>query len=233
MDSTQSLNHIAIIPDGNRRWANAKNLSTIQGHEAGFEALRALLYDCKDDGVNILSFYAFSIENFKRSKQEINNLFALLERVLDDFSKELEKNKIQLRISGSKLGLSEKLIKKLQLVQERCQEGPFILNICFNYSGQEDILQTTKFLMQQYKEKKILLEQVDLEYFTNHLWTKDLPPVDLMIRTSGEYRISNFMLWQCAYAEFFFSNKLWPDFTSEDLRFAIHHFHTRQRRYGK
>jgi len=233
MESTHILQHIAIIPDGNRRWAKLNHLSSIQGHEAGFKALRLLLQEYKDNNIKILSFYAFSTENFKRSTQEINNLFSLLERVINDFSTELAKNNIQLRISGTEKGLSDKLINKLNLAKEKCKNGKFILNIGFNYGSQEEILQTTKHLMQEYKNNQLTLEEVNQEYFTNHLWTSDLPPVDLLIRTSGEYRISNFMLWQCAYAELYFTEKLWPDFKVTDLKDAIQQYHYRHRRYGK
>ncbi|MGL4388809.1 MAG: polyprenyl diphosphate synthase [Brevinema sp.] len=224
------IKHVAIIPDGNRRWATDKTYPINKGHEAGFEALRKILKECKNSGPTILSFYAFSTENFKRSTSEVNNLFSLLERILDKFSKELLDNQIQLRISGSPKNLSEKLIQKLQQAQQKCAEGDFILNICFNYGAQEDIIQATKNIAEQYKNQKISLD--DIDHFESYLWNGDLPPVDLMIRTSGEQRISNFLLWQCAYSEFYFSSKLWPDFSPEDFNKALEEFYSRKRRYG-
>ncbi|MGL4394856.1 MAG: polyprenyl diphosphate synthase [Brevinema sp.] len=224
------IKHIAIIPDGNRRWATNQNLPVNKGHEAGFEALRKILKECKDSGPTVLSFYAFSTENFRRSELEVNNLFGLLERVLDKFSKELLENGIQLRISGTSNNLSKNLIAKLEKAQKLCSEGDFILNICFNYGAQEDIIQATKKIAEEYKNDKISLD--DINDFQKYLWNGDLPPVDLMIRTSGEQRISNFLLWQCAYAEFAFSDKLWPDFSPEDLLQALEDFRSRKRRYG-
>ncbi|MGL4562137.1 MAG: polyprenyl diphosphate synthase [Brevinema sp.] len=224
------IKHVAIIPDGNRRWATQHNYSSNKGHEAGFEALRLILKECKDSGPTILSFYAFSTENFSRSATEVNHLLALLERVLEKFSQELCDNNIQLRISGSTNNLSKNLIKKLKKAQEKCHQGDFILNICFNYGGQEDIIQAAKRIAEDYKNNEISLEEIN--HFESYLWNGELPPVDLMIRTSGEQRISNFMLWQCAYAEFYFSLKLWPDFTPEDFNNALKDFHQRKRRYG-
>ncbi|MGL5955789.1 MAG: polyprenyl diphosphate synthase [Brevinema sp.] len=224
------INHIAIIPDGNRRWAKKHSLSTAKGHEAGFETLRTLLKECHQFGPKILSFYAFSTENFKRNKAEIQQLFSLLEQVLDQFAQELTKNNIQLRISGSQNNLSPKLIKKLNNALQRCTQGDFILNICFNYGAQEELISVAKEIVRVADTLKE--EDITAEYIQSHLWNGDLPPVDLLIRTSGEYRISNFMLWQCAYAEFYFSDKLWPDFNAQDLSMALEEYHNRQRRYG-
>lgn len=224
------IKHVGIIPDGNRRWANNHQLQTHKGHEAGFEALRTILKECKDSGPTILSFYAFSTENFKRSTHEINNLFGLLENVLEKFSKELYENNIQLRISGSTKNLSNNLLKKLKNAQELCKDGNFILNICFNYGAQEDIIQAAKTIAEQYRNNEISLD--DIDNFGSYLWNGDLPPIDLLIRTSGEERISNFMLWQSAYAELYFSSKLWPDFLPEDFNQALKEFQNRKRRYG-
>ncbi|MGL4677640.1 MAG: polyprenyl diphosphate synthase [Brevinema sp.] len=224
------LNHIAIIPDGNRRWAKQHLLPDAKGHEAGFETLRILLKECRELGPKILSFYAFSTENFKREQKEIQQLFSLLEQVLDQFAQELTKNNIQLRVSGSQNNLPSKLIKKLNSAVQQCSQGDFILNICFNYGAQEEFINIGKEILRTAHTLKE--EDITAEYIQSHLWNGDLPPVDLLIRTSGEYRISNFMLWQCAYAEFYFSDKLWPDFNAQDLSKALKEFHDRQRRYG-
>ncbi|MGL4367367.1 MAG: polyprenyl diphosphate synthase [Brevinemataceae bacterium] len=228
-----SIQHIAIIPDGNRRWAKQHKLTAIKGHEAGFQSLKRILEDCKDSGPKILSFYAFSTENFKRSTQEVNNLFSLLENVLSNFAKELENNSIQLRISGSKNGIPQKLIKKLDQAVQQCSKGDFILNICFNYGSQDEIVQAVQKIAQQYSDNKITLDNITSDLISSYLYNSDLPPIDLLIRTSGEFRISNFMLWQSAYSEFYFSEKLWPDFTPEDFNNALDVFKQRQRRYGK
>ncbi len=221
------LNHIAIIPDGNRRWAKKHALAVHRGHESGFEALRAILKEGRSLGVKTLSFYAFSTENFNRTQNEVKQLFSLLENVMEKFAQELKAEKIQLRISGSRKNLSPALLQKLDDAVALCAEGDFILNICFNYGSKEEIIRACRKIAES-GEKNI-----DEALFQSYLWNGDLPPVDLLIRTSGEYRISNFMLWQCAYAEFYFSPKLWPDFTIEDLKLAIAEYDTRQRRYGK
>lgn len=228
-----SITHIAIIPDGNRRWAKLNNLATSKGHEAGFEALRVLLKESRSLGIKYLSFYAFSTENFNRSDTEVTQLFTLLENVLDKFAKELKKNNIQLRISGSQKNLPSKLLAKLQQATELCKDGEFTLNICFNYGSQEEFIHIGQIIAEDVQKGLLKPEQITHKYIQQHLWNGDLPPVDLMIRTSGEYRISNFMLWQCAYAEFYFSPKLWPDFNIQDLNLAITEFNSRQRRYGK
>ncbi len=146
---------------------------------------------------------------------------------MQKFSEELKNEKIQLRISGSRDNLSPSLLQKLDDAVNMCAEGEFILNICFNYGSKEEILRACRKIAQSGAEN------IDEAMFQSYLWNGDLPPVDLLIRTSGEYRISNFMLWQCAYAEFYFSPKLWPDFNIEDLKLAVAEYDTRQRRYGK
>ncbi len=228
----KTLTHIAIIPDGNRRWAKNHSLATAKGHEEGFEALRSILKRGKELDIKTLSFYAFSTENFNRTQTEVQQLFSLLENVLDKFSRELKENHIQLRISGSRERLSSNLLKKLDDAMELCAEGEFILNICFNYGAQEEFTHIAKNIAKNVANGKLSENDISEEYIQSQLWNGDLPPVDLLIRTSGEYRISNFMLWQCAYAEFYFSPKLWPDFNFEDLLTAIQEYNNRQRRYG-
>ncbi len=228
----KTITHVAIIPDGNRRWAKQNNLNTTKGHEAGFESLRKILKECKDSGPKVLSFYAFSTENFNRSKLEVQQLFSLLENVLDKFSQELKENNIQLRISGSQKGLSSTLLKKLNQATSLCSSGDFILNICFNYGAQEEFINIGKTLVKKSLSGQLQEDDITKEYIESLLWNGDLPPVDLLIRTSNEYRISNFMLWQCAYAEFYFTSKLWPDFTPSDFLITLEEFQNRHRRYG-
>lgn len=228
----KTITHVAIIPDGNRRWAKQNNLNTVKGHEAGFEALRNILKECKNSGPKILSFYAFSTENFNRSKLEVQQLFSLLENVMDKFSQELKENNIQLRISGSQKGLSSKLLKKLNQATNLCSFGDFILNICFNYGAQEEFINIGKTIVNKSLAGQLKEDDITKEYIESLLWNGDLPPVDLLIRTSNEFRISNFMLWQCAYAEFYFSSKLWPDFNPADFLIALEEFQNRHRRYG-
>jgi len=159
----KEIKHVAIIPDGNRRWAKKKSLQTSKGHEAGFKALRTLLKECRDSGPKYLSFYAFSTENFNRSQKEISQLFSLLENVIDDFSKEL-KDKVQLRISGSDNGLPPKLLKKLQKATTLCSSGEFLLNICFNYGAQEELIHIGKTIAQQSIAGQITEDDITKEY---------------------------------------------------------------------
>lgn len=225
--------HVGIIPDGNRRWAKTKGLSTVEGHEAGFLALKALLDQCRNDGPKILSFYAFSTENFSRAETEVKGLFSLLEKVLSGFTKELVRNRIRLLITGSRKGLTAGLLKKLDEAVATCaksSDGEFILNICLNYGGQQALADTALSLARQCLAGNISPDDITTELFQRTL--SPLPPVDLLIRTSGEQRISNFMLWECAYAEFYFPNELWPDFTPEVFRRALDEFRRRQRRFG-
>lgn len=225
--------HVGIIPDGNRRWAKAKGLPTVEGHEAGFLALKVLLDQCRNEGPKILSFYAFSTENFSRAETEVKGLFSLLEKVLSGFTKELVRNKIRLLITGNRKGLSAGLLKKLDEAVATCAKasnGEFILNICLNYGGQQALADTAQGLARQCLAGNISPDDITPELFQRTL--SPLPPVDLLIRTSGEQRISNFMLWECAYAEFYFPSELWPDFTPEVFRRALDEFRRRQRRFG-
>lgn len=225
--------HVGIIPDGNRRWAKAKGLPAVEGHEAGFRALKTLLQECREDGPKVLSFFAFSTENFSRAEAEVKGLFALLDRVLAGFTKELTAHKIRLLITGSRKGLSAGLLKKLDKAVDACAkaaDGNFTLNICLNYGGMQELADTAQGLAAQCLNGGLQPHEITPELFERHLTA--LPPIDLLIRTSGEQRISNFMLWQCAYAELYFPPELWPDFTPQLFRKALKEFQRRQRRFG-
>ncbi|MGL5721162.1 MAG: polyprenyl diphosphate synthase [Brevinema sp.] len=225
--------HVAIIPDGNRRWAKAQGLSPVEGHEAGFRALKTLLTECRNDGPNTLSFYAFSTENFSRPQTEVKALFGLLDRVLESFTKELIDNKILLHVSGLRDNLDARLLKKLDKAQERCAlvaDGKFTLNICLNYGAQQEIADIARKFAQQASTGALNPEDITPQLFEQSLFFPK--PIDLLIRTSGEERISNFMLWQAAYAEFYFTSKLWPDFTPKVFREALDEYAKRQRRFG-
>ncbi|MGL5254092.1 MAG: polyprenyl diphosphate synthase [Brevinema sp.] len=225
--------HVAIIPDGNRRWAKAHGLSTVEGHEAGFQALKTLLTECRNDGPDTLSFYAFSTENFSRPQTEVKALFGLLDRVLESFTKELIENKILLHISGGRDNLDSRLLKKLDKAQERCAlsaDGKFTLNICLNYGAQQEITGIARSFAEKVQQGTLHPEEITTQLFEQSLFFPR--PIDLLIRTSGEERISNFMLWQAAYAEFYFTTKLWPDFTPEVFREALKKYEQRQRRFG-
>ena len=221
--------HIAIIMDGNGRWAKARHRPRVFGHQAGVKTVRRIVEDAADIGVKYLTLYSFSTENWSRPKAEISALFNLLKEYVNADLKTLDQNGVRIRILGSREGLSQDLLDVVNRVEQTTENNSkFFLNIAFNYGGRDEILRAVK---------KANAEGVDLSNFTEgefaqYLDTDDLPEPDLVIRTSGEKRISNFLLWQAAYAEFIFTDVLWPDFSRKDLEEAIAEFQNRERRYG-
>ncbi len=225
--------HIAIIMDGNGRWAQQRGLPRIKGHEKGINNVREILKAAKNLGVKILTLFCFSTENWKRPKKEVDFLMKKFEYFLKKERKNLKKEKIRLKVIGNikKLPLSlQKEIKKTQDYTSLCDE--FILNLAINYGGRDEIIQATKKIIKDVEKKRLNPEEINEETFKNYLYTKDIPDPDLLIRTSGEMRISNFLLWQLSYTEFYFTPKFWPDFKKEDLEEAIKEFSKRERRFG-
>lgn len=224
--------HLAIIIDGNRRWAQKRNLPISAGHQKGLENVKRVGKWCKKRGIKILTLYAFSTENWHRSKKEVNALMKLLGNALDpkkSYLKRLHREGIRLRVIGQKERLQpklQKLIQKAEKLTENNKEG--ILNLALSYGGRAEILEATKKII----KKKIPAEEVTEEIFEKHLWTGKLPPPDLIIRTSGEKRLSGFLLWQSAYSELYFTKVLWPDFQEKDLDKALRAFARRHRRFG-
>ena len=223
--------HLGIIIDGNRRWAKKRRLPTFEGHRRGFERLKEVGEWCKKKRVKVLTIYAFSTENWNRSQKEVNYLMKLLKTALN--KKEiarLNKEKIKLRVIGQKERLGKSLqeaIKRAEESTKNNKEG--ILNLAISYGGQAEIIMAIKKIVRQ----KISSDKITKDLVEKNLWTANLPSPDLIIRTSGEQRLSGFLTWQSAYSELYFSNKDWPDFSEKDLDSAFDEYSRRQRRFGK
>jgi undecaprenyl diphosphate synthase len=221
--------HIAIIMDGNGRWANSRGLPRMAGHRAGVENLRRVIEGCIEDGVQILTIYAFSTENWVRPQEEVKGLMSILEEVIDRELGELHKNGVQLRHIGHLEGLSPQLQKKVVQAMELTRENrKLILNIAFNYGGRDELVRA----LQRIIREGVPPEAVDETLVGKYLYTADMPDPDLIIRTSGEQRGSNFLVWQSAYSEWYFPSAYWPDFNKEELRKAIWEYSGRDRRFG-
>lgn len=225
--------HIAIIMDGNRRWAKSKGLSTKEGHRAGANALEDISKFCNKIGIKYLTVYAFSTENWKRSKEEVSALMAILRMHVDSFLREKDKQNIKIKIAGDINGLTKSLKNSIEKAVETTKNNTGLtLNIAFNYGGRPEILKAIKEIATDIKENKINVEDIDEELVSNHLYTAGQPDPDLLIRTSKELRTSNFLPWQLVYTEFYFPDKHWPEFGEEDLLEAIRVYQKRNRRFG-
>jgi len=221
--------HIAIIMDGNGRWAQARHRPRVFGHQAGVKTVRRIVEDAADLGIKYLTLYSFSTENWTRPKAEIAALFALLKQYVEDDLETLNENNVRVRILGSRTGLKPDLLELIQRVESLTKSNTeFHLNIAFNYGGRDEILRA----FAKANEAGVDISMMSESDVTAYLDTSDIPEPDLVIRTSGETRVSNFLLWQAAYAEFIFTDVLWPDFSKSDLELAIAEFQTRERRYG-
>lgn len=225
--------HIAIIMDGNNRWAKQKFLPGIAGHKAGATAVRRVVEESAKAGVKVLTLFAFSSENWKRPQAEIDALMMLFMRSLKKEVKRMNKQKIRLRIMGDVTGFGDKLQAQIALSEEETQANDGMqLVIAANYGGRGDIAQATQRVCQKVLAGELSIDQIDEDTIAKQLYLSDLPDPDLIIRTSGEERISNFLLWQAAYSEFVFLPVLWPDFNRDDLHHAFDLYQQRQRRYG-
>ena len=221
--------HVAIIMDGNGRWAQARHRPRVFGHQAGVKTVRRIVEDAADMGIQHLTLYSFSTENWTRPKAEIAALFNLLRKYVKDDLETLNRNNVRIRILGSRAGLKPDLLELIDRVEATTKtNNEFHLNIAFNYGGRDEILRAAAKAAADGKN----LESMTEAELTPYLDTADLPEPDLVIRTSGEKRISNFLLWQAAYSEFVFTDVLWPDFTKADLQAAISDFQNRERRFG-
>ena len=226
--------HVAIIMDGNGRWAAKKALPKIAGHRAGVKAARLVLRGAKDLGIKVLTLYTFSTENWNRPKREVGALFRLLEEYLDKEANRLIKNNIRFSIIGDIKGLPESLQEKLTEVIESTKNNTgLILNLALNYGSRGEIIAAVRSISKAVLDGRVAIDDIDEKSFSGHLYTKDLPDPDLLIRTSGEYRLSNFLLWQMSYTELYITKKLWPDFTKADLKRALQEYQKRVRRYGR
>ena len=225
--------HIAIIMDGNRRWARQRELAVKEGHKKGAETLEKIAKFCNEIGINYLTVYAFSTENWKRSKEEVGALMILLQNYLNEFSKRADIDNIKIKVLGDISPLDKGLRKSIEKAIERTKDNTGLtLNIAFNYGGRDEITRAVKEIAIKYKNNEINIEEINEELISNNLYTKGQPDPDLLIRTSGEIRTSNFLPWQLAYTEFCFVEKYWPDFTEEDLMDTIHIYQNRNRKFG-
>ena len=225
----QLPHHVAIIMDGNGRWAKSRGLPRTAGHRQGKENLRRILEASVEFGIGVLTIYAFSTENWERPPDEVKTLMAILNLVLDQEVKKLHKNGVQVRHIGSIEGVDPKLIKKIEGACEYTKDNDkIILNVAFNYGGRDEIVRAVRRIMRDGHAP----EAVDAEMISQYMYTGGLPDPDLIIRTSGEFRLSNFLIWQGAYSEYYATPAYWPDFDREELLKAIWEYSRRKRRFG-
>lgn len=233
LDPNRIPQHVAIIMDGNGRWAKQQGKMRVFGHKNGVTAVRNAVTYARKIGVKSLTLYAFSSENWSRPEQEVSSLMTLFMQVLDLEVKKLLKNNIRLKVLGDISRFSAKLQEKITKAEALTAENSAMtLNVAANYGGRWDIVQAAQTIAQQVKENALEVSQITEALFQQHLVTQEQLPVDLLIRTSGEQRISNFLLWQTAYAELYFSDVLWPDFNEEEFNRAIFAYQQRDRRFG-
>ena len=225
--------HIAVIPDGNRRWARERGLAPIFGHKEGVETYKKLLENAADLGVSYVTFYAFSTENWKRSEEEVTGLMLLLQSYLDDYSKRADTENIRVRFIGKIAELSENVQKSINKCIERTKENTGVtFNIALNYGGRDEITTAVKNIVQDVKNGNLNIEEIDEKLISTKLYTNNMPDPDLIIRTSGELRLSGFLTWQSTYSELYFIEKYWPDFNENDLDEAIKEYQRRNRKFG-
>jgi len=231
---TKIPRHVAIIMDGNGRWAQSRNLPRHAGHRAGAESVRVVVEECAKKGVEVLTLFAFSSENWNRPKKEVGLLLDLFMVALQRDVKRMKKNNVRLRIIGDRTAFSDKLQKRIHIAEKETADNTgLLLQIAANYGGRWDIAQAAKSLAEKVKNGELQPEEITETALSGELSFADSPEPDLFIRTGGEKRISNFILWQAAYSEFYFSDQLWPDFDAAELNLALKEFSQRERRFGK
>ncbi len=225
--------HIAIIMDGNRRWARAQGKLASFGHKAGAKALEKIVRYANKIGLEYITVYAFSTENWKRAEEEVNALMMLLQNYLDDYSKRADSENIKIRILGDITALSQGMQKSIIKCMERTKNNTGVtFNIALNYGGRDEIIRAVKSIAKQVEDNQLKIDDIDEETISNNLYTVGQPDPDLVIRTSGEIRLSNFLPWQAVYSELLFIDKNWPDFTENDLDNAIIEYQKRTRKFG-
>lgn len=225
--------HVAIIMDGNGRWASARHMPRLMGHRAGVAAVRNVVRAAGDIGLEYLTLYSFSSENWKRPRTEINDLMGLLRFYLRDDLEELHRNGVQIRVIGAKSQLEGDIVDLIEHAQKRTQDNTKLkLIVAFNYGGQDEIVEAARRIAEDAAAGKIAPADVTRDLFASYLATAGIPDPEIVIRTSGEQRLSNFLIWQSAYSEFVFTDTLWPDFGRAELIAAIREFQGRDRRFG-
>ena len=225
--------HIAIIMDGNRRWAKARGKAASFGHKEGAKTLEKIVRYANKISLEYITVYAFSTENWKRAEDEVKALMMLLQNYLDEYAKRADTENIKVKILGDITALSEGMQKSIKKCMERTKDNTGVtFNIALNYGGRDEIIKAIKQIATEVKEEKISIDEITEETISNHLYTKGEPDPDLLIRTSGELRLSNFLPWQLVYSEFLFIDKNWPDFDEKDLDDAIIEYQKRTRKFG-
>lgn len=235
LDMNNIPSSVAIIMDGNGRWAEKRRLPRVMGHNAGMKAMREIVSTASQLGVKFLTVYAFSTENWNRSDEEINGIFKLLIKYVDSELDKIAKNNVKINILGDRERLAQKVNEKIEQAIKRTEKNDgLIFNIALNYGGRDEILRSVKSVCQEVKSGVLQIDDIDVEKFEKHLYTGELgvKDPDLIIRTSGEIRISNFLLWQLAYSEMIFVDVLWPDFTPDIFKKTIMEYQRRSRRFG-
>ena len=233
VDFSHLPRHVAIIMDGNGRWAKQRGLPRTAGHKAGAETFRRIATYCKNIGISYLTVYAFSTENWKRPPEEVATILGLLEKYLLESIETMEKDQIRLHFLGDISVFPDSLQALIRRTNELTEQiRGFQANICLNYGGRDEILRAARSLATDCVSGALCPEEIDESLFSQRLYSAQLPDPDLVIRTSGEERLSNFLLWQSAYAEFYFSSVLWPDFDQDEMNRALSSYQKRNRRYG-
>lgn len=234
IDKTRLPAHIAIIMDGNRTWARNKGIDPKLGHKEGAKVLEKIVRYANKIGIKHLTVYAFSTENWNRAKEEVGALMLLLQTYLDDFGKRADTENIKVKILGDKTALSAGLQKSIEKTVERTKNNTgVVFNVALNYGGRAEIVKAVKEIALSVKNEEISLEEINEDLVTNHMYTEGQPDPDLVIRTSGQIRTSGFLPWQTIYSEFVFMEKNWPDFSEEDLLYAINEYQNRTIKKGK
>lgn len=225
--------HVAIILDGNGRWAKKRMMPRNYGHSQGSKVVEKICEEAYNIGIRYLTVYAFSTENWKRPREEVDALMGLLDRYLDNSIKTSKKNNMRVRIIGDKSGLSSELQAKIKALEEASKDNTGLyFQVAINYGSRDEIIRAVKALSKDIQEGRLAPDSINDDLFSQYLDTCDIPDPDLLIRTSGEQRLSNFLLWQLAYTEFYFTDVLWPDFTKEELLKAVKYYSERDRKFG-
>ena len=225
-EQASSVEHIAFIMDGHGRWAKRRGMPREFGHKQGAEVFRKIMRRCVELDIKASTYYVFSTENWKRPQREVDAIMALLDRYLDDCEKEVYENDVRFIFIGDTSVFTESVQNKMRKIEAVSREKKYIVNLALNYGGRSEITNAVNSLI---KEGKTILSEDDI---TRALYTKESPPLDLVVRTGGDIRISNFLLWQAAYAEFYFTDKLWPDLVPDDVNKIVDNFTNRSRRFG-
>lgn len=234
LDKNNIPQHVAIIMDGNGRWARQRGLPRVAGHREGIERIKEIVNAARELGIKAVTFFAFSTENWNRPKKEIDMLMHSLNRFLDKQIDELNKNNVRFKVIGKEKPLPEYILAKIKKVQHLTKDNTgFIMVLALNYGAKQEIVDAVKKFTDSVLKGSANIDNLDIEEFSQYLYTAGLPEPDLLIRTSGEMRISNFLLWQLSYAELYFAKKYWPDFKRDDLQKAIQEYQKRERRFGR